>query len=107
MRFLVDAQLPPALCRWLEARGHEADHVTELEPPVLADREVAAAAESGGYILISKDEDFVLLRLPERFAFLWLRCGNATNRALAAWLELRWQRVSALLGEGQTFIELR
>jgi predicted nuclease of predicted toxin-antitoxin system len=22
MRFLVDAQLPPALCRWLEGRGH-------------------------------------------------------------------------------------
>jgi predicted nuclease of predicted toxin-antitoxin system len=22
MNFLTDAQLPPALCRWLEARGH-------------------------------------------------------------------------------------
>jgi predicted nuclease of predicted toxin-antitoxin system len=27
MKFLVDAQLPPALCGWLEARGHEAEHV--------------------------------------------------------------------------------
>jgi len=24
MRFLVDAQLPPALARWLAAQGHEA-----------------------------------------------------------------------------------
>jgi len=26
MRFLVDAQLPPALARWLAAQGHEAEH---------------------------------------------------------------------------------
>jgi predicted nuclease of predicted toxin-antitoxin system len=25
MRFLIDAQLPPALARWLAAQGHEAD----------------------------------------------------------------------------------
>jgi predicted nuclease of predicted toxin-antitoxin system len=30
MKFLIDAQLPPALCEWLRARGHEADHVADL-----------------------------------------------------------------------------
>lgn len=30
MRFLVDAQLPPALARWLCANGHEAVHVGDL-----------------------------------------------------------------------------
>jgi predicted nuclease of predicted toxin-antitoxin system len=30
MRFLVDAQLPPALARWLAAQGHEAAHVGDL-----------------------------------------------------------------------------
>ena len=29
MRFLVDAQLPPALALWLAAMGHEADHVAD------------------------------------------------------------------------------
>ncbi|MGK6317981.1 DUF5615 family PIN-like protein [Sphingomonas sp. DT-204] len=28
MRFLIDAQLPPALCGWLRERGHEAIHVS-------------------------------------------------------------------------------
>ena len=28
MRFLIDAQLPPALCGWFEEQGHEAEHVT-------------------------------------------------------------------------------
>lgn len=27
MRFLVDAQLPPALARWLAAKSHETVHV--------------------------------------------------------------------------------
>jgi len=30
MRFLVDAQLPPALARFLETRGHEAKAAREL-----------------------------------------------------------------------------
>jgi Domain of unknown function (DUF5615) len=30
MRFLVDAQLPPALARFLEANGHESKAVREI-----------------------------------------------------------------------------
>jgi predicted nuclease of predicted toxin-antitoxin system len=30
MRFLVDAQLPPALAQWLASHGHDAMHVTDL-----------------------------------------------------------------------------
>lgn len=38
MRFLVDAQLPPALAHWLSARGHEAVHVGELGMQAATDR---------------------------------------------------------------------
>ncbi len=31
MRFLVDAQLPPALARWLAANGHAAEHVADRQ----------------------------------------------------------------------------
>lgn len=105
MRFLVDAQLPPGLCRWLTERGHEAAHVAERSGP-LTDDEVAAWAEGDNLILISKDEDFLVIRLPDRFAFLWLRCGNATNKALAEWLSARWASVEELLGNGERVIEL-
>jgi predicted nuclease of predicted toxin-antitoxin system len=30
MRFLVDAQLPPALARWLAEKGHDARHVADV-----------------------------------------------------------------------------
>lgn len=107
MKFLVDAQLPPGLCDWLAARGHEAAHVHAILPGQTPDAAIAVYAELEEAILVSKDEDFLVLRLPDRFALLWLRCGNTTNRALAAWLEARWARVEKLLGEGERLIELR
>jgi predicted nuclease of predicted toxin-antitoxin system len=81
------------LCRWLAARGHEASHVHEVGLGGAADAEIAAHAESEGATLISKDEDFLILRQPDRFGLLWLRCGNTTDRALGLWLEERWERV--------------
>ena len=107
MRLLVDAQLPPALCRWLRERGHEAEHVADVGLLAAADAVIADHAAATGAVLVSKDEDFVVLRLPDRFALLWLRCGNATNRALTAWLEPRWTQVEALLGSGERFVEVR
>lgn len=107
MKFLIDAQLPPALCGWLRERGHEAAHVSEIGMISASDAEIAARAEAEGAVLISKDEDFVTLRLPDRFAFLWLRCGNASNRALAAWLEPRWGQIEMLLLTGERFVEVR
>ncbi|MBA16746.1 MAG: hypothetical protein CMN73_10385 [Sphingomonas sp.] len=107
MNFLIDAQLPPALCRWLRERGHEAVHVFEIGMIAASDSEIAARAEADGAVLISKDEDFVTLRLPDRFAFVWLRCGNATNRALMAWLDARWGQVEPLLVQGERFVEVR
>jgi predicted nuclease of predicted toxin-antitoxin system len=107
MRFLVDAQLPPAFCGWLRERGHEAVHVFEIGMVAATDSDVAARAEADRTVLVSKDEDFVTLRLPDRFAFLWLRCGNATNPALATWLEARWERIEATLGAGERFVEVR
>ena len=107
MRFLIDAQLPPALVGWLRDRGHQAEHVVDLDMVGASDAAIADRAEATGAVLVSKDEDFLTLRLPDRFALLWLRCGNATNRALFAWLEPRWQEIERLLASGERFVEVR
>jgi len=106
MKFLVDAQLPPALCAWLGGHGHEALHVTQIGMGAANDAAIASYAETNGLTLVSKDEDFVVLRLPDRFGLLWLRCGNATNRALVAWLTPRWPQITTLLDRGERFIEV-
>ncbi len=107
MKFLIDAQLPPGLAHWFEARGHEAAHVHHLGLGAASDSDIAARAESDGFVLVSKDEDFVRIRLPDRFPLLWLRCGNTTNQALARWIDERWERVEELLESGERMIELR
>lgn len=107
MKFLVDAQLPPALCLWLADKSYEAIHVSDVGLIGAADTEIADFASDGDWIVISKDDDFLLLRLPDRFSFIWLRCGNATNRALRAWLDARWAEAIALLRAGERLIEVR
>ena len=107
MRFLIDAQLPPALCQWLQARGHEATHVIDIGLGGASDNAIAERAIADQAMIISKDEDFLILRLPNRFGLLWLRCGNATTRALTVWLDARWDRVETLLADGERMIELR
>ena len=107
MKVLIDTQLPPALCGWLRERGHDAVHVFTIGMVAASDVEIAARAEADGAVLASKDEDFVTLRLPDRFAFPWLRCGNASIRALAAWLEPRRAQIEALLTAGERFVEAR
>jgi predicted nuclease of predicted toxin-antitoxin system len=86
-------------------RGHI--HVSEIGLLAASDAEIADLAERESHILLSKDEDFLILRLPDRFGFLWLRCGNCTNRTLGEWLDKRWPQTQVLLDKGERFIELR
>jgi predicted nuclease of predicted toxin-antitoxin system len=107
MRFLVDARLPPALAGWLRERGYQAEHLSEIGLLAATDATIANYAEANVCVLVTKDEDFATLRLPDRFSLLWLRCGNATNRALMAWLTPRWSEIERLLSSGERFVEAR
>jgi hypothetical protein len=78
MKFLVDAQLPPALARWLGERGgHEVEHVADLGMIGVSDAAIAEHAQAAGAVLVSKDEDFLVLRLPDRSRFSG--CAAATQ----------------------------
>lgn len=45
MRFLVDAQLPPALCDWFREQGYHAEHVHDVLGGQTPDRVIAAHVE--------------------------------------------------------------
>ncbi|WP_298401115.1 DUF5615 family PIN-like protein [Sphingobium sp.] len=62
MKFLVDAQLPPALCRWLCDRGHEAEHVSDIGMIAANDVAISARAEADGAVLVSEDADIGVIR---------------------------------------------
>lgn len=107
MKFLVDAQLPPGLCVGLQRRGHEAFHVFDIGLGGAADLDIANWAITNEAAILSKDEDFLTLRLPDRFCFIWLRVSNVTTKHLVGWMDARWDRVEELLAAGERLIELR
>jgi predicted nuclease of predicted toxin-antitoxin system len=58
MRFLIDAQLPPALARWLVSVGHEAEHVADRGMQAASDAVIWDLALREHAAIVTKDEDF-------------------------------------------------
>ena len=92
MNFLVDAQLPPALANWLIQQGHKAEHIDDIGLREADDIEIWGHALNNSAIIITKNEDFAerSTRTLVGPTIVWLRIGNATNRALLQWLIPRW-----------------
>lgn len=108
MRFLVDAQLPPALARHLQLLGHIADHVFDLGLERAADRDIWDLAAAHSAIIVTKDEDFRAMRAMQEQgpAILWIRIGNTTTPALLDTLKATWPLILKALERGEPIIEV-
>lgn len=108
MRFLVDAQLPPALARWIEAQGHEAKAVREVGLREATDSTIWGYAAQGGWVVVTKDDDFAerAMRLDSGPQVVWLRIGNSVNRVLLAWFAPLFPSVLNELAAGQRLVEV-
>ena len=84
MRFLVDAQLPPALARWLAKQGHQAVHVDDVRLREATDDDIWEYAARTAAVIVSKDEDFALRVQLARAgpAVIWVRLGNTRTAPL-------------------------
>lgn len=109
MKFLVDAQLPPALARWLVEVGYEAQAVREIGLRGAEDGAIWRHAEANGFVIVTKDEDFALrVQAIERGpCVVWLRVGNTSNVALRAWFVPRVPQIVAFLNQGMRLVEIR
>ena len=109
MRFLVDAQLPPVLARFLEEQGYEARGVRELGLRDADDTAIWNFAEHDGWIVVTKDEDFPerSLNRPNAPQIVWLRIGNSTKRVLLAWFAPLLPDVLRELAAGHRIVEVR
>ena len=108
MKFLVDAQLPPALARWLREAGHEASHVEDVGLRDSADSAIWAHALRESAVIVTKDEDFAMrsAQAAQVPVIVWLRVGNTTNRALQAWILPRLPGVAVLVAQGSRLVEV-
>ena len=108
MKFLIDAQLPPALALWLRESGHEAEHAEEAGLREADDNVIWAHALRTSSIIMTKDEDFAARSAREAAGpvIIWLRVGNTTNRVLRAWIEPRLPGTLELLAQGSRLVEV-
>lgn len=109
MKFLVDHQLPFRLAVHLREQRHECKHVTDLLLDEAPDAAVWRRVESEGWVLVTKDEDFIYLaNLPGSTGrVVWVRLGNCRTPVLIAAFDRAMPRISIALQEGQRIIELR
>ncbi len=109
MRFLVDAQLPPGLARYLASRGHEAEHVYDIGMGSAPDREVWDHAVRNNAVLVTKDDDFVTFKTMGKGGgppVVWVRLGNTTNRELFAHMDRYFKAIIDLLQSGEELVEM-
>lgn len=109
MKFLIDANLPPALAAWLREYGHEAVHCFDLDMRAADDLTLWHVAVERGLIVISKDVDFVYLATSRADGpqIVWVRRGNLTLAPFRNWFFARWPAIESLLASDNHLVEVQ
>jgi predicted nuclease of predicted toxin-antitoxin system len=108
-KFIVDAQLPPALARFLNSLGEDAIHVLDVDMMEASDTKIWDLAIRETRVIITKDEDFPIRasvsEQPPRL--IWVRLGNTSKQALIQVFTQSWSQIKAELDKGEILIELQ
>ena len=109
MRWIVDAQLPPALATLLSRHGHQAEHVEALGLRDANDTAIWNYALQHQAVIVTKDEDFPsrALIVKQAPAIVWLRVGNCSRKALLSWFEPLLPAIEQRQLNGEMVIEVR
>jgi predicted nuclease of predicted toxin-antitoxin system len=109
VRFLVDAQLPPALALLLDDHGHIAEHITDIGPADTPDRQLWRYALEHRAVIVTKDEDFanMIATGVDAPTVVWIRAGNTRRASLLAWFEPLIDQIVTMVEAGDRLIELR
>lgn len=99
MKFLVDAQLPAALCNVIIDLEHDAIHALELaNQDRSTDKEIRDAADKTDRTVITKDTDFyysyMTLRTPRKL--LLITTGNISNNKLFGLIRTNIHKIEEL-----------
>lgn len=101
MKFLIDAQLPPRLKKWLIDHGAEdAVHVEELEGGLrMDDHEIWEVAKRHAWTIVTKDMDFFDMSAVSGSppGVLLVRYGNCSNAMMMELLSSAWPEIEARL----------
>lgn len=85
MKFLVDAQLPIRLARFLQVSGYDTLHTRDLpQQNSTSDSQINEISIQNKRIVITKDSDFVdsFMTIQKPFKLLLVTTGNIKNSEL-------------------------
>ena len=109
MKLWIDAQLSPAIARWISDHFEiQAIAVRDLGLRDASDEEIFANARAAGAVVMSKDNDFV--RLVEEHGIppqlVWITCGNCSNNSLQKILSACLNTAIKMLRKGEAIVEI-
>jgi len=111
VKIWLDAQLSPAIGKWME----EAFDITEAfavqaDSALRAteDLEIFKKAREAKAVVMTKDRDFVDLveRLGPPPQIIWLTCGNTSNQSMRRILTVAFSGAMELLRQGEQLVEI-
>lgn len=110
MTIWIDAQLSPALARWINRtfQDLEAKAINTIGLRDSTDDEIFHRARQQNVVVMSKDRDF--LNLIELYGpppqIIWITCGNTSNDRLKQILLTSLHTTIDLLKEGEPLVEI-
>ena len=108
MKFIIDAQLPRRLARFLQDLGYDAIHTLDLpQQNATSDSSINALSIAQQRIVITKDSDFVdsFLTIQEPYKLLLISTGNIKNSELETLFSTHLTQIVDLLHH-HSYIEI-
>ena len=108
MKFIIDAQLPFALSKYLEQKGFDVIHTDDLpNKEFTTDNEIREISVKENRILITKDSDFLdsfyVNSVPPKL--LLISTGNIKNKTLIRLFDSNMEKIAELFIT-YSFVEL-
>ena len=105
----IDAQLSPAIAKWIREEFQvEAIAIRELGLRDATDLEIFTAARKESATVMTKDADFpqLLETKGPPPKIIWITCGNTSNAYLRTILEKTFRHAIEFLNAGENLVEI-
>ena len=110
MKLWIDAQLSPALAKWITGKfaSIEAIAVRDLGLRDAEDQVIFFSARNADATVMTKDSDFLELqkRLGAPPKIIWVTCGNTSKARLIEILSVNLRKAIELLEGGEILVEI-
>jgi predicted nuclease of predicted toxin-antitoxin system len=109
MTIWIDAQMSPVIAAWINSNfSVNAVAIRDLGLRDAEDKEIFEAARRASAIVMTKDNDFVLLldRLGAPPQVIWVTCGNTSNARLKEILKNTLTKALELVKSGEELVEI-